>query len=179
MGHIHLTASDHAVGNPDTADITLVEYGDYQCPYTAKAVPLVERAQERFGGALRYAFRNFPLVDIHPRALRAALAAEAAALQGRFWEMHLTLFRHQRQLGDEDLLHYAAGLRLQLERFARDLDSPETAERVRHDRASGERLRVHGTPTFFINDRRYEASVDETLLAAIEEAIPEVTSPGS
>ena len=100
---------DHAQG-PADAPVTLVEYGDYECPYCGMAYPIVKQVQARFGDRLRFVFRNFPLTEIHPHALHAALAAEAAGSQGQFWPMHDAIFQHQHSLGDADLTRLAEGL---------------------------------------------------------------------
>jgi DNA integrity scanning protein DisA with diadenylate cyclase activity len=123
------------------------------------------------GDRLRFVFRNFPLDSVHPRARRAAEAAEAAGVQGRFWEMHDLLYENQQALGDEDLRRYAAELGLDLSRFEEELASNRYARRVKEDRLGGERSGVEGTPAFFIGDARYRGSIDlEALLAAVEEA---------
>jgi protein-disulfide isomerase len=161
---------DHAQG-PEEAPVTLVEYGDYECPYCGRAHPIVKRVQERLGDALRFVFRNFSLREIHPHAQHAAEAAEAAAAQGRFWEMHDYIFEHQRALSDRDLREYAALLGLDQERFDRELTSHVHAARVRQDFSSGVRSGVNGTPTFFINGVRHEGQWDEeALIAALETA---------
>jgi protein-disulfide isomerase len=130
----------------------ILEYGDYECPYSRKAFRQIEQVEHDLGGQVRFAFRHFPLTEIHPHALAAAAAAEAAALQDRFWEMHELLFHRQKALEDDDLRQYAAQLELDLARFDRDRGSAEVAARIRRDiesgTASGE---VHGTPTIFID----------------------------
>ncbi len=146
--------SDHLAGRSD-APVTLVEYGDYECPYCGMAYPLVQRIQRRLGGTLCFVFRNFPLKESHPHAEHAAESAESAAAQGKFWEMHDTLYEHQDVLDDESLLGYAAELGLDAERVARDLESSTYARRVRDDFRSGVRSGVNGTPTFFINGVRW------------------------
>jgi len=140
-------------GNPH-APLSLVEYGDYECPYCGRAYRIVKALQEALGDELLFAWRNFPLSQVHPHALRAAAAAESAGLQDRFWEMHDMLFEHQDALDDAHLLAYAELLGLDVERFARDLDSDGIAERVRADFLSGARSGVNGTPTFFVNGKR-------------------------
>ncbi len=163
-------SADHVRGEPD-APLTLVEYGDFQCPYCEDAFPIVEEVRRRLGDRLRFVFRHFPLSRIHPHAEAAAEAAEAAEAQGRFWAMHDYLFAHQRALEEEDLEHYAADLGLDRDRFAADLAGHVHAPRVQDDLAGGIRSGVQGTPTFFINGARHEGSYDlETLLAAIEAA---------
>lgn len=142
---------DHVRG-PAAAPVTLVEYGDFQCPYCGDAYPVVRDLAERFGDSLRFVFRHMPLDDLHPRAHAAALAAEAAAVQGSFWEMHDRLFEHQLELGDDDLLGHAEALGLDAERFRADLADPALAERVAADFRSGAGSGVPSTPRFFVND---------------------------
>jgi protein-disulfide isomerase len=161
---------DHAQG-PADAEVTLVEYGDYECPFCGRAHPVVKELQRRMADRLRYVFRHFPLGQIHPHAEHAAQAAEAAAAQGQFWPMHDTLFEHQRELADEQLIARAEELGLDTNRFERELREGVYAERVRADFLSGIRSGVNGTPTFFINGVRHDASwAVETLLSALEEA---------
>lgn len=159
---------DHAQG-PATAPVTLVEYGDYECPYCGQAYPIVKHIQERLGDSLRFVFRNFPLSELHPHAAHAAEAAEIAADEGKFWEMHDTLFEHQRALDDAHLRAYAAALGLDEAAFAQALSEHRLAGRVREDFMSGIRSGVNGTPTFFINGARHNGSYDlHTLLRALE-----------
>ncbi len=161
---------DHAQG-PADAPLTLVEYGDYECPYCGRAYPIVKYVQEQLGAKLRFVFRNFPLRELHPHAQHAAEAAEAAGGQGRFWEMHDHLFEHQRRLSDRHLIEYASRLRLDVERFDRELTQHVHAPRVRADFSSGVRSGVNGTPTFFINGVRHDGSWDaEALLEALRAA---------
>jgi protein-disulfide isomerase len=163
---------DHSRG-PAAAPVTLVVYGDYECPYTRKALMEVRMLRGRVGEGLRFVFRNFPLTEIHPHALRAAEAAEAAALQGAepFWAMHAHLFAHQDALEDADLRGYAAALGLDMARFDRDLDAQAGLPRIREDVQSGLDSGVRGTPTIFINGRRHDAAWDlATLRAAVERA---------
>jgi protein-disulfide isomerase len=161
---------DHIQGPPE-APVTLVEYGDYECPYCGAAYPIVKQVQEQMGPRLRFVFRNFPITTSHPHAEQAAEAAEAADAQGRFWDMHDHLYEHQRQLENDDLLGYAADLGLDAQRFADELAQHVHAPRVREDFMSGVRSGVNGTPTFYINGIRHDASYDqETLLAALERA---------
>jgi len=165
-----VSARDHAEG-PEHAPVTLVEYGDYECPYCGRAYPIVKQIQEQLGSRLRFVFRNFPLTELHPHAQHAAEAAEAAAAQGRFHEMHDAIFEHQRALGDEQLVEYAVALGLDPARFERELSDHVHAPRVREDFLSGVRSGVNGTPTFFINGFRHDAPWDfETLMEALEEA---------
>lgn len=164
-------ANDHAQGSKD-APVTLVEYGDYECPYCGEAYPIVKALQKRLGKELRLAFRNFPLAEAHPHAEHAAEAAEAAGAQGKFWEMHDLLYENQDALEDEDLVRYAKALRLDVPRFVKEMESRLYAERVRTDFSSGARSGVNGTPTFFINGARHDGPFDlQSLLAAIEEVV--------
>jgi protein-disulfide isomerase len=161
---------DHIQG-PAGAPVTLVEYGDYECPYCGAAYPIVKEVQARMRERLRFVFRNFPITTSHPHAEQAAEAAEAAVGQGRFWEMHDTLYENQRHLEDENLRAYAEQLGLDVERFGNELAEHVYAPRVREDFMSGVRSGVNGTPTFFINGARHDDSYElETLLAALERA---------
>src|SRR5919106_973297 len=156
---------DHIRG-PVDAPLTLVEYGDFQCPFCGRATGAVEALRDRFGDDLRYVFRHLPLPDVHPDAELAAEAAEAAAAQGAFWEMHDRLFAHQDQLEPTDLLGYATELGLDLERFSRELGTGVHAERVRTDASSAQASGADGTPTFFVNGRRQLGRYDADALAA-------------
>ena len=141
---------DHVRG--PSAGRLILEYGDYECPYSRQAFREIELVEQRLGGGVRFAFRHFPLTEIHPHALAAAAAAEAAALQGRFWNMHELLFHRQHALEDDDLRRYAAQLELDVARFDRDRTGADVLGRIRRDvdsgTASGE---VRGTPTLFID----------------------------
>jgi protein-disulfide isomerase len=156
---------DHVQG-PATASVTLVEYGDYECPYCRAAVAIVHELQRLLPDQLRFVFRHFPLEDRHPHARRAAEAAEAAALQGKFFEMHATLFEHQTALEHEDLVRYAGELGLDTARFRADLGAPAQASRVREDFRGGVRSGVRGTPTFYLDDARYDGVVGVRQLVA-------------
>ena len=159
------------IRGPAVAPVTFVEYGDYECPYTRAAYPLIKELQRRTGDQLRFVFRNFPLTTVHPHAQHAAEAAEAAGAQGRFWEMYQSLFEHQDVLTDEALIGYATTLGLDSNRFARELREHLYAARVREDTASGIDSGVNGTPTFYINGARHDAPYDlETLLGAVSAA---------
>jgi protein-disulfide isomerase len=162
---------DHIQG-PQTAPITLLEYGDYECPYCGQAFKIVKLVQNLLGDNLRFVFRNFPLTQIHPHAQHAAEAAECAGVQNRFWEMHDILYEHQQALEDEDLEGYAGLLKLDKHKFQSDLYNHSFANRVREDFLSGIRSRVNGTPTFYINGRRYNDSLDgESLTASLRTII--------
>jgi protein-disulfide isomerase len=144
-----------------------LEYGDYECPFCAEAQLILKEIQRRLGDDLLFAFRNFPLTNIHPHTEHAAEAAEAAGAQGNFWGMHDLLFENQAALEDEDLATYAAGLGLDGTRLIREVASSVYAPRIRDDFKSGVRGGVNGTPTFFINGERYDGKVDlEHLLGA-------------
>ncbi len=161
---------DHIQGSSD-APVTLVEYGDYECPYCGEAYPIVKEIQDRLGDGLMFVFRNFPISTSHPHAEQAAEAAEAAATQGRFWEMHDHLYEHQRQLQDDHLRSYAQELDLDMDLFDKELTEHVHADRVHEDFMSGVRSGVNGTPTFFINGLRHDDSYElETLLRALERA---------
>jgi protein-disulfide isomerase len=160
---------DHAQG-PKTAAVTLVEYGDYECPHCGRAYPIVKKIQAELGSRLRFVFRNFPLGEMHPHAQHAAEAAEAAGAHGRFWEMHDMLFEHQRALSDRHLVEYAVAIGLEPAQFQQELSTHAYAARVREDFLSGVRSGVNGTPTFFINGFRHDDAWDfETLMDALSE----------
>ena len=158
---------DHVRG--PTSGRLIVEYGDYECPYSRQAFREIERVEQSLSEGIRFAFRHFPLTEIHPHALAAAAAAEAAALQGRFWDMHELLFHRQKALKDDDLQRYAARLELDVARFDRDRASAGVLRRIRRDveggLASGE---VRGTPTLFIDGVVHVGGYDAaTLMAAL------------
>jgi protein-disulfide isomerase len=168
---------DHVQG-PEAAPVTLVEYGDYQCPHCGRAYPIVKAVQRSLGTHLRFVFRNMPLRNAHPQAELAAEAAEAAAAQGKFWEMHDALFEHQSSLGRELVVELARRLKLDVSSFERDLDTGRFHDRVEHDFSSGVRSGVNGTPTFFINGVRYDDSWDEqTLTVMLTRAIKAGSTP--
>jgi protein-disulfide isomerase len=162
---------DHVQG-PAKAPVTLVEYGDYECPYCGEAYPVVKALQKRLGDQVRFVFRNFPLAQAHPHAEHAAEAAEAAGAQGKFWEMHDLLYENQDALEDEDMVRYARTLHLDVPRFVKEMETGAYLERVREDFRSGVKSGVNGTPTFFINGVRHDGPFDlASLLVAIEEAV--------
>jgi protein-disulfide isomerase len=169
--NVPVTPADHAVGTDD-APLTLVEYGDYQCPICGEAYPIVKQIQARFGKRLRFVFRNFPLKESHPEAEGAAETAEFAGAAGKFWPMHDALYENQDQLGRALYEDLAGKLDLSLS----DLDEALTAgaylERIRGDFSGGVRSGVNGTPTFYINGMRHDGSFDfDTLSAALEHAL--------
>jgi protein-disulfide isomerase len=154
---------DHAQG-PADARVTLVEYGDFECPDCGRAYPVVKAVQKALGPNLRFVFRHFPLPASHPHALAAAEAAEAAGAQGRFWEMHDRLYEHQTALEDDDLRRHARKVGLDLDRFEQEMRLHPYEGRVRQDLASGAASHVQGTPTLFINGTRYDGPRDRTSL---------------
>ena len=159
---------DHVQGRADAA-VTLVEYGDFECPSCGMAHPIVSAVQRRMGDALRFVFRHFPLSQIHPHAEHAAEVAEAAGERGRFWPMHDMLYENQQALDDPHLLAYAAELGLDPASIEPALRSHAFAPRVQADFLSGVRSGVNGTPTFFINGVRHDGAWDENnLLAALK-----------
>ena len=162
---------DHMQGHQDAA-VTLVEYGDFECLHCRQVKPIVKELQSRFGDRLRYVFRHFPIAAQHPDAQLAAEAAEAAAGQGKFWEMYDRLFDHQGALGERQLVQYAADIDLDVERFSREVADHVHANRVREDFLSGVRSGASGTPTFFINGDRYDGPWDlDSLITEIEKPL--------
>jgi protein-disulfide isomerase len=166
---------DHVRG-PAGAPVSLVEYGDYECPFCGQAYPVVEELLRQLQDAMEFAYRHFPLTQVHPHAQMAAEAAEAAGAQDRFWDMHHVLFTHQNALDTPYLIRYAELLGLDLNAFRRDLALHRHAPKVREDFLSGVRSGVNGTPTFFINNVRYDgphdfASMFRVLSEVAEEAL--------
>jgi len=165
-----VTDRDHLRGAA-RAVVTLVEYGDYQCPFCGQAFPVLRDIEARFQRDLAFVFRNFPLTEVHPFALGAALAAEAASVQGRFWAMHDQLFEHQDALEPDMLIAYATELGLDLDRFTTDLAGQRYLSRIRDDFVGGVHGGVNGTPTLFIDGERYDGRVDRaSITTAIERA---------
>jgi protein-disulfide isomerase len=166
-------AADEHVQGPLDAEITLLQYGDYECPYTRMSRHSIAALQREFPDKLRFVFRHFPLEEIHPHARGAATAAEAAEAQGQFWAMHEHLFEHQNALADRDLHDYAVDLGLEPDRFEHDRTSPDVSSRIDRDLASGELSGVQGTPTFYVNGVRHDGSFEvDVLRAAIISAMP-------
>jgi protein-disulfide isomerase len=164
---VAVTEDDHSQGAAD-AQFLLVQFGDYECPYTRRSLAEVEMVRAELGAAVRWVFRNFPLTEIHPHALQAAEAAEAAGAQGRFWEMHGVLFSHQKALDRDALDRYAAELGLDTDAFAGDLADGVHLDRIGADVDGGVRSGVGGTPTFFVNGVRHEGPYSgSALLAAL------------
>jgi protein-disulfide isomerase len=169
---VPVSQRDHIQGG-DSAQATLVEYGDYECPYCGQAYPIVKEVQRRLKNKLRFVFRNFPITQIHPHAQQAAEAAEAASAQNKFWDMHDYLFEHQKALDNVDLEQYAKKIQIgNISMFKNELEQHVYAARVREDFLSGVRSGVNGTPTFFINRIRYDDSWDaESLEGAIKNTL--------
>ena len=161
---------DHVRGEPGAA--LILEYGDYECPYSRQAFRSIERVEQELSGQVRFAFRHFPLTQIHPHALAASAAAEAAARQGRFWEMHGLLFHRQKALEDDDLRAYATGLGLDLARFDADRAGGAVLDRVRRDVDSGLASgQVRGTPTLFVDGVLHRGDYDPaSLIEALADA---------
>lgn len=152
--------NDHFQGN-ENAVIELVEYGDYQCPHCGQAYPIIKSIQQKLGNKLKFVFRNFPLAEIHPNATNAAIAAEAASAQNKFWEMHDIIFENQYSLTDISLIKYAAHISLNIEQFEADFEKEQYQNKVATDFESGIRSGVNGTPSFFINGEKYNGNWDE------------------
>jgi protein-disulfide isomerase len=152
--------------------MVLVEYGDYQCPYCGAAYPIVKKVQKELGAKLRFVFRNFPITNAHPYAEWAAETAEAASVQGKFWEMHDYLYENQGSLGDEGFFEkYEQKLKLDSAKINRELGQHVYAARIQEDFMSGVRSGVNGTPTFFINGARYDGYPGfGELVAALKKA---------
>jgi protein-disulfide isomerase len=164
---------DHYQGN-STAEITLVQYGDYQCPTCQAMQSIIQSIQQQWGDRLQFVFRHFPQSDIHPEAYHAAEAAEAAASQNKFWEMHTHLFTHQSQLSDSYLVEYALALHLDVNQFLHEMATDCHMARVQSDIDSGIQSNITQTPTFFINDQKYTDDLSiEALLEAIAQNSPD------
>ena len=169
---IPVSDADHSLG-PATAPVTLVEFGDYQCPFCADAQPMIQRIIAALGSQLHFVFRHMVVIEVHPFAQFAAEAAEAAALQEKFWQMHAAIYQHQTELGSDLISRLARKLQLDLPRFDADLAARRGRARVKSAFMGGMRSGVAGTPTFFINGERYDGSLDEgSLLVALRKRIP-------
>ena len=165
---VPVSEHDHVQG-PAAAPVTLVEYGDFECPHCGAAHPIVQEIQQQLGSSLRFVFRQFPLTNAHPHAQHAAEASEAAGAQNHFWPMHDLLFENQDALEDVDLVRYAVALSLDANQYVEELRGHVHAPRVRDDFMSGVRSGVNGTPTFFVNGVRHDGPHDlASLLGAIE-----------
>jgi protein-disulfide isomerase len=163
-----VSSNDHILRYAN-APIELVEYGDYECPYCGRAYPIVKDIVEQLGRDIKFVFRNFPLSKVHPHAFMAAVATEAAGLQGKFWEMHDIIFEHQRNLDTENILILADRIGIDPERFEHDIQVRELAEKVETDFESGLRSGVNRTPTFFINGEKFNGDwSDGGLMEALK-----------
>lgn len=158
-----VNSGDHVQGN-EGAVVALMEYGDFECPNCLEAYSIIKKIQKIERDRLRIVFRNFPMSQAHPHALHATYAAEAAAKQGKFWEIHDLIFENQDSLEDEDLLNYAKTLNLDMGLFKKDFESSEISEKVKDNFMSGVRSGVNGTPTFFINGVRFDKPCELNLL---------------
>lgn len=169
-GEVEIDVGDAPVRGAPMAPVTIVEFSDFECPYCGAAHPILKRLLREHEGQVKLAFVHYPLTEAHPHAMPAARAAVAAGNQGKFWEMHDLLFENQGALSDEDLERYAERVGLDLERFRRDVRSEETRRRIEQDKELGRRLGVTGTPTFFVNGRRF-GEPPRTLPAYVQEEL--------
>ncbi len=167
---VPVETADHVIG-ASHAPVTIVEYGDFECPNCKQAAPAVKLLLERFGGRVRAVFRHYPLQEVHPHALNAALAAECAGGQGRFWEMHDLLFANQDHLKLPQLHSYAERLELDMTRFTAEMDDQVYLQRIREHMAGANRSGVRATPTFFVNGRLQDVSYGMRALFDAVEAV--------
>jgi protein-disulfide isomerase len=174
-----VSKTDHVKG-PNKAAVELVEYGDYQCPHCGAAHPVVKAIEKAYGKDLKFVFRNFPLSESHPYAEVAAMAAEAADRQDKFWQMHDMIFEHQRELSPDSLLVFAKSLKMNVAKLKKDMEDEKIAEKIELDFESGVRSGVNGTPGFFINGDRYNGFYDfKSMADTIETLIKRAASvPG-
>lgn len=172
---VPLSAVDHLRGGSH-AQVTVVEYGDFECPNCAQAQPAVQLLLSRFGGRVQFAYRHFPLEEVHPHALLAAQAAESAGGQDKFWEMHDRLFAHQDQLRQKDLQQHAEQLGLDMARYIAEIDDQIYLQRVREQLQGGLDSGVRATPTFFVNGRITDVSFG---LRALFDAVEAALHPGA
>jgi protein-disulfide isomerase len=163
-----INENDHQQGTENAA-VTIVEFGDYQCTYCAAAHPIVKEIQETFGNQINFVFRNFPLATIHPLAKNAAISAEAAAMQGKFWQMHDAIFEQQSKLSEDFLIQLAEELDLDLSKFRNDSAAQTVADKLEFDFESAVRSGVNGTPTFFVNGERFDGGAID-LYAMLKES---------
>jgi protein-disulfide isomerase len=173
-----VNGNDLFFGNNPAAHVELVEYGDYECPHCGRAYPVVKDIKQQLGSHIRFVFRNFPLTKIHPNAFSAAVATEAAALQGKFWEMHDLVFEHQQALNEEQFLLFAERIGLDKERFQKDIQQKMLTDKVEQDFERGLRSGVNRTPAFFINGEKYEGEWgDNQLLYHLKSLLNPVLLP--
>ncbi|HVK49836.1 MAG TPA: DsbA family protein [Pseudobacter sp.] len=170
---IPVNSNDNSYGNAES-NIVLVEYGDYECPYCGKAYPQVKQIKEQLGKYIRIVFRNFPLTKIHPNAFAAAVATEAAAIQGKFWDMHNIIFENQKTLSDDFLIELAGRIDLDVKRFKEDIKKVALIDKVEKDFESGLRSGVNRTPSFFINGEKFEGEwKDDQLIQYLKRILAE------
>lgn len=164
-----VSSTDHIQGNAG-APVEIVEYGDYQCPYCGAAYPVIKEIQKKFGNQVKFVFRNFPLSEIHEHANAAALAAEAANLQGKFWEMHDIIYEHQKHLNNDELLAMAKKIGLSISQFQHDIQSEALQQRIDADLESGMRSGVNGTPSFYVNGNKFDGGAEDLENMLLENA---------
>jgi protein-disulfide isomerase len=165
-----INEADHIEGDKD-APITLVEYADYECPYCGSADPVIKRIQKHYGTRLRFVFRNFPLIDSHPHALAAAMTAEFAAENDKFWEMHDMLYKNQNALDMQNLLNYVNALGLSEADFQHAMENATFGHKIKKDFEGGVKSGVNGTPCIFINGHRYDGPTEyDALVSAIDQS---------
>jgi len=171
MGQLTIPVNDkdHFEGKAD-APITLVEYGDYQCPHCGAAYPVIKKIQEAFPDQIKFVYRNFPLSESHPMAFSCAVATEAAALQGKFWEMHDIIFENQSGLSNEALFRMATKIGLDIEQFSNDIQKDTLSDKVEADFESGIRSGVNGTPSFFVNGTKFDGGAEDLFAMFSENA---------
>jgi protein-disulfide isomerase len=157
---IPVSTTDHAQGNLD-ADLVIVEYGDYQCPYCGAAYPVLKKLLKKFSGEVKFVFRNFPLSEMHEYALPAAIVAEAASLQDKFWEMHDAIYENQRNLNDQYLFTIAEKIGLDMEKFKSDIQKEELVNKIDADFQGGVISGVNGTPSFYVNGKKFNAGAED------------------
>ncbi|WP_159732311.1 thioredoxin domain-containing protein [Sphingobacterium sp. 18053] len=157
---IPVSITDHAQGNLD-ADLVIVEYGDYQCPYCGAAYPVLKKLLKKFSGEVKFVFRNFPLSEMHEYALPAAIAAEAAFLQDKFWEMHDAIYENQRKLDDQYLFKIAEKIGLDMEKFKSDIQKEELVNKIDADLQGGVISGVNGTPSFYVNGKKFNGAAED------------------
>ena len=167
--HPAVNNSDHLKGNLNT-NLEIVEYGDFECPHCAAAHPIIEKIMQEFGRQIKFIFRNFPLSEMHANAREAAKAAEAAGLQGKYWEMHNSIFENQEYLQPNDFVKRAEKLGLDIQKFKMDMQNPIIGDKIDSDFESGIRSGVNGTPSFFINGNKFDGDASN-LYQLIQESI--------
>jgi len=162
-------SNDHITGAPSAA-ITIVEFGDYQCPHCAHAYPIIKEIEQTFGDQIRFVFRHFPLQEAHEFAFQAALAAEAASLQNKFWEMHDAIYDNQYRLSDDLFQELAETIGLDIEQFEKDIQTEAVKQKVEDDFESGVRSGVNGTPSFYVNETKFDGGPEDLFQMLKESA---------